>query len=85
MARCAGLLGLAALAVSWLSVALGMVTKSVETASNLPMIFMLLRLPEAAFVPTESMPDPLRWFAENQPFTPIVRSFVLLAGYAGRE
>ena len=42
----AGMLALAAIAVTWLAVALGMVTKSVETASNLPMILLLLRLPE---------------------------------------
>ena len=60
-----GMLGLTALAVSWLSVALGMVTDSVETASNLPMILLLLLFLSSAFVPTASLPDPLRWFAEH--------------------
>ena len=38
----AGLLALTAVAISWLSVALGMVSKSVETASNLPMFLVIL-------------------------------------------
>jgi ABC-2 type transport system permease protein len=70
----AALLALAALAVSWLSVALGMVPKDVETASNLPMFLILLPFLSSAFVPTESMPGPLAWFAENQPFTPVIET-----------
>jgi ABC-2 type transport system permease protein len=69
-----GMLALTALAVSWLSVALGMVTDSVETASNLPMIITLLVFLSSAFVPTATMPEPLRWFAEHQPFTPITET-----------
>ena len=51
-----------------------MVTKSVETASNLPMFLVLLPFLGSGFVPTDSMPDGLRWFAENQPFTPIIET-----------
>ena len=69
-----GLLALVAFAVSWLSVAMGMATGSVETASNLPMILILFLFLSSAFVPTASMPDPLRWFAEHQPFTPITET-----------
>ena len=69
-----GLLTLTALAISWLSVALGMVTDNVETASNLPMFLILLPFLSSGFVPTESMPDGLSWFAENQPFTPIIET-----------
>jgi len=69
-----GLLALTALAVTWLSVALGLVTKSVETASNLPMFLILLPFLSSGFVPTDSMPDGLSWFAENQPFTPIIET-----------
>jgi ABC-2 type transport system permease protein len=70
----AGLLVLAALAVSWLSVALGMVPDDVETASNIPMFLVLLPLLSSGFVPTDSMPDGLSWFAENQPFTPVIET-----------
>jgi ABC-2 type transport system permease protein len=77
----AGLLGLTAVAVCALSVGLGLATDSVETASNTPMVLMLLLFLSSAFVPTESMPDPIRWFAEHQPFTPIVETLRgLLAG-----
>jgi len=70
----AALLALTTLAVTWLSVALGMSTRSVETASNLPMFLVLLLFLGSGFVPTETMPDGLRWFAENQPFTPIIET-----------
>jgi ABC-2 type transport system permease protein len=70
----AGILTLAALAVSWLSIALGMWPKDVETASNLPIFLVLLPFLSSAFVPTDSMPDGLSWFAQNQPFTPIIET-----------
>ncbi|HKB28734.1 MAG TPA: ABC transporter permease [Candidatus Limnocylindrales bacterium] len=70
----AGLVGLTALAITWIAVALALVSKSVETASNLPMPLMLLPFFGSGFVPTASMPDPLRWFADAQPFTPIIET-----------
>ena len=81
----AGLLALTALAVTWISVALALISKSVETASNLPMPLMLLPFFGSGFVPTASMPDPLRWFADNQPFTPIIETLrrLLLGGEIG--
>ena len=68
-----GLLALTALAITWLSVALGMVSESVESASNLPMP-RVLPFFGSGFVPTESMPDGLRLFADNQPFTPMIET-----------
>ena len=38
------------------------------------MILMLLPFLGSGFVPTESMPTALRWFAEYQPFTPIMET-----------
>ena len=67
----AGLVAFVTLALTWLSVALGLVAKSVESASNLPMFLMLLPFLGSGFVPTDSMPAGLQWFAEHQPFTPI--------------
>jgi ABC-2 type transport system permease protein len=82
----AGLLALTTLALTWLSVALGMVSKSVETASNLPMFLLLLPFLGSGFVPTDSMPAGLRWFAENQPFTPIMETLRgLLLGTASGD
>ena len=69
-----GLLALSAYAVIWLAVALGIVSKDVETASNLPMPLILLPFLGSGFVPTDSMPPGLRWFAEHQPFTPIMET-----------
>ena len=67
-----GLLVLVSFALSWLSVAMGLAAKTVEGASNLPMPLILLPFLGSGFVPTESMPPGLRWFAEYQPFTPII-------------
>ena len=73
LAAC-GLLAMTTLALTWLSVALGVVSKSVETASNLPMFLLLLPFLGSGFVPTDSMPPVLRWFAEHQPFTPLIET-----------
>jgi ABC-2 type transport system permease protein len=76
-----GVLAMTAFALIWLSVALGLVSDSVETASNLPMPLTLLPLLSSGFVPTSSMPAGLRQFAEYQPFTPIIETLRgLLAG-----
>lgn len=70
----AGVLGLIILALTWLCVALGLVSKTVESASNLPMPLVLLPFFGSGFVPTESMPTALRLFAEYQPFTPVIET-----------
>jgi ABC-2 type transport system permease protein len=70
----AGLLALTSFAISWLSVALGMAANSVETASNFPIFLILLPFLSSGFVPTESMPGALGWFAEHQPFTPLIET-----------
>ena len=70
----AGVLAMITFAVTWLSVALGLFAKSPETASNAPMPLVLLPFLGSGFVPTESMPDPVRLFAEYQPFTPVMET-----------
>ncbi|MFC7787516.1 ABC transporter permease [Microbacterium sp. MAHUQ-60] len=69
-----GILGLFTLALTWLAVIAGLAGKSVDgaTAFSYPLIF--LPFISSAFVPTETMPGPVRWFAENQPVTSIVTS-----------
>ncbi|WP_410812126.1 ABC transporter permease [Micromonospora sp. 067-2] len=69
-----GVLVMITVALTWLSVALGLVTRSVETASNLPMPLVLLPFLGSGFVPTDSMPTPVRWFADYQPFTPVMET-----------
>jgi ABC-2 type transport system permease protein len=70
----AGLLLLFALALVCFSAALGLAAKSVETASNTPMFLTLLPLLSSGFVPTATMPDGLRQFAEYQPYTPVTQT-----------
>ncbi|MFI6541211.1 ABC transporter permease [Nonomuraea sp. NPDC050547] len=70
----AGVLVMISFAITWLSTALGMVTDDIAAASNLPMPLIILPFLGSGFVPTASMPDALRWFAENQPFTPIIET-----------
>ncbi|MFI5927709.1 ABC transporter permease [Micromonospora sp. NPDC051543] len=80
-----GVLTMVTVAVTWLSVALGLVTRSVETASNLPMPLVLLPFLGSGFVPTDSMPTPVRLFAHYQPFTPVMETLrgLLLGGGIG--
>ena len=69
-----GMLLLVTLALTWLAVASGLACKTVESASNVLMPLVLLPLLGSGFVPTGSMPTGLRWFAEYQPFTPIMET-----------
>jgi len=70
-----GMLALTTFAVAWLAVAFGLVADSVETASNIPMFLTILPFLGSGFVPTNSLPPGIRWFAEYQPFTPIMETF----------
>lgn len=63
----AGLIALIAYAISWLGVAMGMQARSVEAASNLPLLLTFLPFLGSGFVPTDSMPVWLQWFAQYQP------------------
>jgi len=77
-----GLVAAFAFALAWLSAALGLVSKSVAGAngSTLPIQFLLPFL-SSTFVPADSMPAGVRWFAAHQPFTPVVESLrALLTG-----
>ncbi|QYN38628.1 ABC transporter permease [Pseudonocardia sp. DSM 110487] len=69
-----GVIAAFSFALIWLGVALGVSAASVETASNTPMPLMLLPFLGSGFVPTDSMPAVLRWFAEYQPFTPVIET-----------
>ncbi|HET8605143.1 MAG TPA: ABC transporter permease, partial [Marmoricola sp.] len=82
-----GMLALLAFALTWFTVALGLVADSVETASNTPMFLMLLPFLGSGFVPADSMPTGLRWFAAHQPFTNVIESVrgLLLGGVDGSE
>ncbi|WP_062389327.1 ABC transporter permease [Demequina iriomotensis] len=83
----AGILGLLTLALTWLAVIPGLTATSVDGASAFAYPLILLPFVSSAFVPTDTMPGPVRWFAEHQPVTAIVDSVRgLLAGEtAGSE
>jgi ABC-2 type transport system permease protein len=77
----AGILILLILAITWVAVIMGLVSDSIETASNLPMLLMILPFFGSGFVPTDSMPAWLGWLAGHQPFTPVMESLrALLLG-----
>ena len=82
-----GVLAMVTLAVTWLSAALGLQAKSVEAASNVVMPLMLLLFLGSGFVPTDSMPVGIRWFAEHQPFTPVIETLrgLLMGTAIGRD
>jgi ABC transporter DrrB family efflux protein len=70
-----GLMLLFGFALSWVGVALGSLVRTPEALQGL--IFMTvfpLTFASSAFVPTQTMPDWLRLFAENQPMTLVVNS-----------
>jgi ABC-2 type transport system permease protein len=68
----AGILILFTLALTWLAVVAGLSAKTVDGASAFSYPLIFLPFVSSAFVPTETMPGPVRWFAENQPVTSIV-------------
>jgi len=77
----AGILTVFTLAMTWIAAIAGLSAKSVDGASVIAFAFHLLPFISSAFVPTASMPGPVRAFAENQPITSIVDAIrSLLAG-----
>ena len=70
----AGILGLFTLALTWVAAIAGLSAKSVDGAGVIAYPIHFLPLISSAFVPTKSMPGPVRAFAENQPVTAIVEA-----------
>jgi ABC-2 type transport system permease protein len=70
----AGLLVLFTLALTWIAVIPGLTAKSADGAGAFAYPLIFLPFLSSAFVPTDTMPGPVRWFAENQPVTSIVNS-----------
>lgn len=70
----AGILILFTLALTWIAVIPGLSAKSVDGASAFSYPLIFLPFISSAFVPTASMPGPVRAFAENQPVTSIVNA-----------
>jgi ABC-2 type transport system permease protein len=70
----AGILVLFTLALTWLAVIPGLTAKTIDGASAFSYPLIFLPFVSSAFVPTDSMPGPVRVFAENQPVTAIVNA-----------
>ncbi len=70
----AGMLALVTLTLTWLAVIPGLTAKTVDGAGAFAYPLIFLPFVSSAFVPTESMPGPVRWFAEHQPTTSIVNT-----------
>jgi ABC-2 type transport system permease protein len=70
----AGILILLTLALTWIAVIPGLTAKSADGASAFSYPLILLPFISSAFVPTDTMPGPVRAFAENQPVTSIVNA-----------
>ncbi|HEY2306913.1 MAG TPA: ABC transporter permease [Streptosporangiaceae bacterium] len=81
------LVALLSFACTWVSVALGLLAKNPESASNYPLPLALLPFLGSAFVPAAAMAPGLRWFSEYQPFTPIIDTLrsLLLGTPAGSK
>jgi ABC-2 type transport system permease protein len=76
-----GILVLFTLALTWIAVIPGLTARSVDGASAFSYPLIFLPFLSSAFVPTQTMPGPLRWFAEHQPVTSIVNTIrALFAG-----
>ncbi|MGC4755556.1 ABC transporter permease [Micromonospora trifolii] len=70
----AGILVLFTLALTWIAVIPGLTAKTLDGASAFSYPLIFLPFVSSAFVPTESMPGPVRAFAEHQPVTSIVNA-----------
>ncbi len=68
----AGILILFTLALTWIAVIAGLTATTVEGAGAFSYPLIFLPFISSAFVPTDTMPGPVRAFAENQPVTSIV-------------
>lgn len=69
-----GILALFTLALTWLAMIPGLTAKSADGASAFAYPLIFLPFISSAFVPTDTMPGPVRAFAENQPVTAIVNA-----------
>ncbi len=77
----AGILALFTLALTWIAAIAGLSATSVDGAGAFSYPLIFLPFISSAFVPTKSMPGPVRVFAENQPVTAIVDAIrALLSG-----
>ncbi|SEM03666.1 ABC transporter permease [Streptacidiphilus jiangxiensis] len=77
-----GLMLLLSFALSWLTVAMGLAARTVESAGMATVPLIMLPFLSSAFVPADTMGAGVRQFAEYQPFTPVIETLRgLLTGH----
>jgi ABC-2 type transport system permease protein len=69
-----GFITLLALALTWLAIALGMAAKSPEGANSSTLLLQFGPFISTGFVRPDTMPAGVRWFAENQPLSPMIET-----------
>src|SRR5260221_3950859 len=72
----AGVFAMLTVALTWLTVAFGLLAKTPAGANNLALIPAFLPFISSAFIPADSISGAgvhawVRWFAANEPFTPV--------------
>jgi ABC-2 type transport system permease protein len=70
----AGVFAVITFALTWVTVAFGLLAKTPAGANTMSLIVVVLPFVSSAFVPTGSMPSGVRWFAGHQPFTPVIET-----------
>jgi ABC-2 type transport system permease protein len=69
----AGVFAMLTVALTWLTVAFGLLAKTPAGANSLTLIPAFLPFISSAFIPAGSMSgEGVRWFAANEPFTPVI-------------
>ncbi len=69
-----GFMALLTFALTWLALAFGMAAKSVAGANSSTLLLQFGPFISSGFVPPDTMPAGVRWFAENQPFTSMIET-----------
>lgn len=70
----AGIFVIYSLMLSMVSLMVGLLVSNAESVGGAMMFIQFAPYVSSAFIPTETMPKALRYFAEHQPFTPIVNT-----------
>lgn len=80
-----GVVALLVFALTWMAVAVGLAAKNPQGANGFILVVQVLPFLSSAFVPPESMSGAVRWFAQHEPFTPIIDTVrgLLMGAQAG--
>ncbi len=70
----AGMVVIYILMITMVSLMIGLLGRNAETVGGAMMFIQFTPYVSSAFVPTETMPKALRYFADYQPFTPITNT-----------